>query len=63
MISIELLAAAHGEAIWIEYGSAPQMHRVLIDAGPAHAYESALRRRIAALQRGMQARPDGHHAH
>jgi beta-lactamase superfamily II metal-dependent hydrolase len=50
MISIEVLPAAHGDSIWIEYGSAPQVHRVLIDGGPAHTYESGLRRRIAALQ-------------
>lgn len=50
MISIELLPAAHGDSIWIEYGSAPHVHRVLIDGGPAHTYESGLRRRIAAVQ-------------
>ena len=50
MISIELLPAAHGDAICIEYGSPPHVHRVLIDGGPAHTYESGLRRRIAALK-------------
>jgi beta-lactamase superfamily II metal-dependent hydrolase len=50
MISIEVLPAAHGDSIWIEYGSPPQVHRILIDGGPAHTYESGLRRRIAALQ-------------
>lgn len=50
MISIEVLPAAHGDSIWIEYGSEAQVHRVLIDGGPAHTYESGLRRRIAALQ-------------
>jgi len=49
MISVELLPAAHGDSIWIEYGTEPELHRILIDGGPAHTYESGLRRRIAAL--------------
>ena len=49
MISIELLPAAHGDAIWIEYGPASRPHRILIDGGPAPTYEAGLRRRIAAL--------------
>jgi hypothetical protein len=49
MFSIELLPAAHGDAIWIEYGPASRPHRILIDGGPAPTYESGLRRRIAAL--------------
>ncbi len=50
MITIEALPAAHGDALWIEYGSESKLHRVLIDGGPAHTYESGLRRRIAALE-------------
>jgi beta-lactamase superfamily II metal-dependent hydrolase len=51
VISLELLPAAHGDSIWIEYGSESQsrLHRVLIDGGPAHTYESALRRRISMV--------------
>jgi beta-lactamase superfamily II metal-dependent hydrolase len=49
VISIEVLPAAHGDSIWIEYGSADNVHRVLIDGGPAHTYEAGLRRRIANL--------------
>jgi beta-lactamase superfamily II metal-dependent hydrolase len=49
MISIELLPAAHGDAIWIEYGPASRPHRILIDGGPAPTYEAGLRRRIATL--------------
>jgi hypothetical protein len=49
MFTIELLPAAHGDAIWLEYGPAAQPHRILIDGGPAPTYESGLRRRIAAL--------------
>lgn len=46
MIQIELLPARHGNAIWIEYGTEKQKHRILIDGGPAHAYQTGLRRRI-----------------
>ena len=49
MISIEMLPAAHGDALWIEYGSARQTRRILIDGGPAHTYEAGLRKRIALL--------------
>lgn len=49
MITIEMLPAAHGDALWIEYGSGPQMRRILIDGGPARSYESGLRRKMAAL--------------
>lgn len=50
MVSIEMLPAAHGDAIWIEYGTKPDVHRILIDGGPVHTYESGLRRRVAALK-------------
>ncbi len=43
-----MLPVAHGDALWIEYGSADAVHRVLIDGGPAHTYE-ALRWQVAAL--------------
>ncbi len=49
MITIEMLPAAHGDALWIEYGSGRQMRRILIDGGPARSYEMALRRRMASL--------------
>ncbi len=49
MITIEMLPAAHGDALWIEYGSGRQMRRILIDGGPARSYEGGLRRRMAAL--------------
>jgi beta-lactamase superfamily II metal-dependent hydrolase len=52
MIQIEILPAAHGDAIWIEYGSSSQVHRILIDGGPAHAYQAGLRRRIEKLDEG-----------
>lgn len=49
MISIEMLPAAHGDSLWIEYGSTRQTRRILIDGGPAHSYEAGLRRRIALV--------------
>ena len=49
MISIEMLPAAHGDSLWIEYGSARETRRILIDGGPAHTYESALQKRMKKL--------------
>lgn len=34
MLSIEMLAAERGDALWIEYGSGPAPHVVAIDGGP-----------------------------
>jgi len=48
MFRIEMLPAAHGDCIWIEYGSGRAVHRILIDGGPAHTYPS-LRERILHL--------------
>ncbi len=48
MITIEMLPAAHGDCLWIEYGSCDEIHRILIDGGPAHTYP-ALRERILQL--------------
>ena len=48
MFRIEMLPAAHGDCLWIEYGSGDTVHRILIDGGPAHAYP-ALRERILHL--------------
>jgi beta-lactamase superfamily II metal-dependent hydrolase len=54
VISLELLPAAHGDSIWIEYGAESQsgVHRVLIDGGPAHTYEAGLRRRVSMVPDG-----------
>lgn len=48
MFSIEMLPAAHGDCLWIEYGGGQQVDRILIDGGPAHAYP-ALRERMLHL--------------
>lgn len=48
MLRIEMLPAAHGDCLWIEYGSGTTVHRILIDGGPAHTYPT-LRERILHL--------------
>jgi len=48
MFRIEMLPAAHGDCLWIEYGTGNRVHRILIDGGPAHTY-TALRERILHL--------------
>jgi hypothetical protein len=45
---VEMLPAGNGDCLWVEYGSAREVHRILIDAGRASTYE-ALRARILAL--------------
>ena len=53
MIRLEMLPAAHGDCLWIEYGTRQQTHRILIDGGPAHTYP-ALRERILHLPAGQR---------
>jgi hypothetical protein len=48
MFRIEMLPAAHGDCLWIEYGAGDDVHRILIDGGPGHTYP-ALRERILHL--------------
>ena len=48
MFKIEMLPAANGDCLWIEYGTADAVHRILIDAGWHSTYEH-LRNRILAL--------------
>jgi len=48
MFRMEMLPAAHGDCLWIEYGIGQQSRRILIDGGPAHTYP-ALRERILHL--------------
>lgn len=46
MFTIELLPAAHGDAVWIEYGDPKKPWRIVIDGGPASSYQQGLRQRI-----------------
>src|SRR5688572_16308193 len=39
MLAVEMLPAGHGDALVVEYGSGTATHRLLIDAGTAHAYD------------------------
>ena len=45
---ITALPVAHGDAIWVEYGSGPDQHQLLIDGGPASTY-GAVQDWLAAL--------------
>lgn len=38
MFRIEMLPAAHGDALWIEYGAGGTIHRLLVDGGTPGAY-------------------------
>jgi beta-lactamase superfamily II metal-dependent hydrolase len=49
MFRIELLPAAHGDAIWVEYGDPRQPRRIVIDGGPAPTYEQGLFARLQML--------------
>lgn len=51
MFHIEMLPAAHGDCLWIEYGVGEDARRILIDGGPAVTYKS-LRERILHLPEG-----------
>ena len=47
-LSIEMLPAAQGDALWVEWTHEGRPHRVLIDGGPGRTYP-ALRRRVQRL--------------
>jgi len=49
MLNIELIQAAQGDCIWIEYGKDPDsLHRILIDGGTSGTYKH-LKKRIESL--------------
>ncbi len=48
MFRIDMLPAAQGDSLWIEYGPRTKPHRVLIDGGTAPTYDH-LRARIMRL--------------
>ncbi|CAA6821471.1 MAG: Unknown protein [uncultured Sulfurovum sp.] len=49
MITVELIQAAQGDSIWIEYGETiDSLHRILIDGGTNATYKT-LKKRIEAL--------------
>lgn len=51
MFRIDLLPAEFGDAIWIDYGTATDRHRLLIDCGTSAVYRT-LRQRILDLPAG-----------
>jgi hypothetical protein len=53
-LRIEMLPVAYGDALLVEYGSEP-VRRVLIDAGPQHTYDDAVRSRLLALPDAQRA--------
>ena len=44
MFAIEMLPADQGDALWIEYGSASNPHRVLIDGGTRRTFRTVKER-------------------
>lgn len=50
---IEMLPVKHGDALWVEYGTAQRTRRLLIDGGPLSAY-AALDTRLRQLPPGDQ---------
>ncbi len=53
VIRIDMLPAAQGDALWIEYGGPNDTHRILIDGGTAATYDS-LRARVRQLPEGKR---------
>ncbi|MDQ3689230.1 MAG: hypothetical protein M3406_04195 [Chloroflexota bacterium] len=48
MFGIDMMPAAQGDCLWIEYGAANRPHRILVDGGTAATYDH-LRARIMRL--------------
>lgn len=49
MFTIQMLNAAHGDCLWIEYGDAAKPHRILIDTGPGATYKASLADKVQAV--------------
>src|SRR5918995_2512099 len=52
MLRIDMLPAAQGDALWIEYGDAGKPKRILIDGGTSSSWPEGLRMRIETLPKG-----------
>jgi len=48
-ITLDVLPAAHGDALVVTYGRPGNTHRILIDGGPAGTYAEGLRAHLEAL--------------
>jgi len=55
MLTIEMLPAAQGDCLWIEYGKGKDIRRVIIDGGTPGTYKKALHDRIADLPADQRA--------
>ncbi|GAB7185325.1 hypothetical protein ATKI12_5156 [Kitasatospora sp. Ki12] len=54
MITIEMLPAAHGDALWVEWpGSGTDVHRMLVDGGPSTVYRAVFEK-VKALPAGSR---------
>jgi hypothetical protein len=49
MLRIDMLPAAQGDALWIEYGDATKPRRILVDGGTVSSWPDGLRARVEAL--------------
>jgi len=49
MFRLEVLPAAHGDAIWLEYGDPRTPRRIVVDGEPAATYETGLHKRLLLL--------------
>jgi glyoxylase-like metal-dependent hydrolase (beta-lactamase superfamily II) len=56
MFTVDMLPAAQGDCVWIEYGTPEHPHRILIDAGPSSAYAALKERLLAARERSPERR-------
>lgn len=50
MLQLEALAARHGDALLLHYGSPDDPKLIVIDGGPGHVYQEALRPRLDELK-------------
>lgn len=53
MIRIEVLPAAFGDCLLVEYGKAKKESRILIDAGLVSTYKTVLKPRLAMLSKAI----------
>lgn len=49
MFTIQMLNAAHGDCLWVEYGDPARPHRILIDTGPAATYTASLADKVQSV--------------
>jgi hypothetical protein len=49
MLRIEMLPAAQGDALWIEYGEEAHLRRILVDGGTKTSWPNGLKARVESL--------------